>query len=89
MNGVLIVMDASRLIARALKRLFNPDGIRIVQSGGAFSDLGHYHMHVFPSYKGDGYVWPEPLRRDGAEKRLAETREKLVRVLGEVLDEIR
>jgi len=77
MNGVLIVMDASRLIARALKRLFNPDGIRIVQSGGAFSD------------KGDGYVWPEPLRRDGAEKRLAETREKLVRVLGEVLDEIR
>ena len=28
-----------------------------MQNGGEFNDIGHYHMHVFPRYKGDGFGW--------------------------------
>ncbi|TVX93243.1 HIT family protein [Paenibacillus agilis] len=55
------VMNASVLISRALKRLYNLDGISITQNGGVFNDLGHYHMHVFPRYKDDGFGWVEPI----------------------------
>ena len=28
-----------------------------MQNGGEFCDFGHYHMHVFPRYKNDGFAW--------------------------------
>lgn len=37
-------MIASMTISKALKKLFNPDGITICQNGGKFNDLTHYHM---------------------------------------------
>ncbi len=40
-----------------LKELFKPDGYSIMQNGGYFNDIGHFHMHVFPRYKGDGFGW--------------------------------
>ncbi|HDV8363073.1 HIT family protein [Bacillus cereus] len=45
------VMDASKLIAKAIKALYKPDGITICQNGGIFNELTHYHMHVVPRYK--------------------------------------
>ncbi|MDQ0112692.1 HIT family protein [Paenibacillus harenae] len=75
------VMDASRRISVALKNAFRPDGITICQNGGAFNDLAHYHMHLIPRYIGDGFSWSEPLRAHGAEKRLAQTKAKLVHAL--------
>lgn len=54
------ITKASIMIARALKAIYNPDGITIMQNGGIFNDLGHYHMHVFPRYKDDGFGWIEP-----------------------------
>ena len=29
----------------------------IMQNGGYFNDIGHYHMHIFPRYKNDGFSW--------------------------------
>ena len=53
----LEVMDAVILISKALKKRYQPDGISIMQNGGVFNDVGHYHMHVFPRYKNDGFSW--------------------------------
>lgn len=78
------VMDASQKLAAAMKKLFKPDGVRVCQADGKFSDLTHYHMHVFPSYEGDGFVWSESLREDGASKRLSQTKEKMVQTLSEL-----
>lgn len=48
-------MKASILISKALKLVYNPDGITIYQSGGIFNDLTHYHMHVAPRYIGQNF----------------------------------
>lgn len=36
---------------------YHPDGYSIMQNGGEFNDAGHYHMHIFPRYAGDGFGW--------------------------------
>ncbi|MGU3354810.1 MULTISPECIES: HIT family protein [Bacillus] len=45
------IMDASKLIAKAIKLLYKPDSVTICQNGGIFNELTHYHMHVVPRYK--------------------------------------
>ena len=45
------IMDASKLIAKAIKALYKPDGVTVCQNGGVFNELTHYHMHVVPIYK--------------------------------------
>ncbi|AZN40987.1 HIT family protein [Paenibacillus albus] len=54
------VMEASVHVSKALSAVYKPDGISVIQNGGQFNDLGHYHMHVFPRYQGDGFGWKEP-----------------------------
>lgn len=55
-TAVQIMKFAGR-ITSVLKRINKPDGYSIMQNGGYFNDVGHYHMHVFPRYKGDGFGW--------------------------------
>lgn len=45
------IMDASKLIAKAIKSLYKPDGVTVCQNGVIFNELTHYHMHVVPRYK--------------------------------------
>lgn len=45
------VMDASKLIAKAIRIVYKPDGVTVCQNGGVFNELTHYHMHVVPRYK--------------------------------------
>ena len=40
----------------ALKDIYKPKGYSIMQNGGVFIDVGHYHLHIFPRYKGDRFV---------------------------------
>jgi len=47
----------SKKIVAALKEIYRPDGYSIMQNGGEFNDVGHYHLHVFPRYKNDGFSW--------------------------------
>ena len=51
------IMRLSARVAGAVKEIFHPDGYSIMQDGGVFNDIGHYHMHVFPRYVGDGFHW--------------------------------
>lgn len=75
------IMKTSVLLTKLLKVHFQPDGITIIQNGGKFNDLSHYHMHVFPRYQSDGFTWVEPLDITNAKERLNETREKLVNLM--------
>ena len=55
----LEVMNSVVLLSKAIKKLYNPNGISVMQNGGYFNDVNHYHMHVFPRYKNDGFSWVE------------------------------
>ncbi|MED1951728.1 HIT family protein [Brevibacillus centrosporus] len=72
------IMKASQKITTALKKVFRVEGVSVCQNGGIFNDLGHYHMHVIPRFKGDGFSWGEPLFEHGAAMRLGETRKKML-----------
>src|SRR5690606_32351234 len=50
------IIQASRLISRAIKALYKPDGITICQNGGIFSELNHFHMHVVPRYRDQSFA---------------------------------
>lgn len=51
------IMLVSKKIVAAIKEVYKPDGYSVMQNGGAFNDIGHYHMHIFPRYRGDGFGW--------------------------------
>lgn len=51
------IMLLSKRIVSALKEIYQPNGYTIMQNGGTFNDVGHYHLHVFPRYVGDGFGW--------------------------------
>lgn len=52
-------------VARAVRRVYKPDGLSIWQSNGpaAFQEVPHVHWHVLPRYTDDGYlvVYPRDL----------------------------
>ncbi|MEN1937664.1 HIT family protein [Paenibacillus sp. 102] len=50
------IMDASKLISKAIKLIYKPDGITICQNGGIFNELTHYHMHVVPRFKEQSFA---------------------------------
>jgi histidine triad (HIT) family protein len=78
------IMKTSAMLARLLKAQFQPDGISIIQNGGKFNELTHYHMHVFPRYESDGFSWVEPSYTTNAKGRLSETRENLIKMLNRI-----
>lgn len=53
----LHLMSVSKRIVKAIKEVCAPDGYSIMQNGGVFNDIGHYHLHIFPRYDDDGFSW--------------------------------
>lgn len=51
------LMIISKKIVAVLKEIYKPNGYSIMQNGGEFNDVGHYHLHIFPRYTGDGFGW--------------------------------
>ena len=64
----------SKKIISAVKKVYGPDGYTVMQNGGKFNDVGHYHLHIIPRYEGDGFGWTQ---KDGAKLPSAETAERL------------
>lgn len=56
-NIISHLMIVSKKIVNVLKNIYKPDGYSIMQNGGEFNDIGHYHLHIFPRYKNDGFSW--------------------------------
>ena len=51
------IMELSQRIVKALKETYKPDGYSIMQNGGKFNEIGHFHFHIFPRYQNDGFGW--------------------------------
>lgn len=51
------LMIVSKKIVSTLKDIYNPNGYSIMQNGGVFNEVGHYHLHIFPRYSNDGFGW--------------------------------
>lgn len=54
------VIHAGQKVTKALESILDTDGITILQDNGVFKDVEHYHMHIIPRYKDDGFSWIEP-----------------------------
>ena len=62
-----------RRVARAVRRVYEPEGLSIWQSNGAaaFQEVPHVHWHVLPRYSNDGLlvVYPAGVPPAGARGR--------------------
>ena len=74
-----VILVAQKL-AHALEEIFKPDGITILQNNGIFKDVPHYHLHIFPRYKNDGFAWVEP-DIDFAEKEFPILQQEIIEKL--------
>lgn len=74
------LMIVSKKIVRALKEIYHPGGYSIMQNGGEFNDVGHYHMHIFPRYEGDGFGWTCGSEEKVVNSEIAERIRKKLRV---------
>lgn len=73
------LMKISQKLVVAIKKMYQPDGYSIMQNGGAFNDIGHYHLHIFPRYKEDGFGWTSSTEQFSYAQEIAD---KLAEVLG-------
>ena len=53
----LHLIGISKELIKAIKKTYNSPGYSIMQNGGKFNDIGHYHMHIFPRYYNDNFGW--------------------------------
>ncbi|MFO3701650.1 HIT family protein [Staphylococcus felis] len=55
--------EALPIVANAIKKAFNPDGLNIIQNNGEYASQSvfHIHFHLIPRYENDidgfGYHW--------------------------------
>ncbi|KSU86417.1 MULTISPECIES: HIT family protein [Bacillaceae] len=63
---------------KLIKKVFKPHGVTTCANGGRFNELGHYHLHIIPRYKGDGFTWSEPIDNKSAENYLEKTKDLLI-----------
>lgn len=54
---LLQVFQCSQAYVRLLKEKLSPKGYSIMQNGGAFNDVGHFHLHVFPRFSEAAFRW--------------------------------
>ena len=60
-NEYLIeVLETARNIVNVFEKDYQHSGYSIMQNGGECCDFGHFHLHVFPRVKGDGFGWTYP-----------------------------
>ncbi|MBD8025163.1 HIT family protein [Ureibacillus sp. Re31] len=83
-NTTNSLMKASKIISKAIKKLFQPDGITICQNGGIFDELTHFHMHIVPRYEGQNFA--DFYIEDGAtyteeDNKLEQTKRKMIKMI--------
>lgn len=49
------LMNALQASTRAIKKVFDPDGIGMLQNSGKVNSALHFHIHVFPRYHNDWF----------------------------------
>lgn len=84
------IMKASIIISKAIKLIYQPDGITICQNGGVFNELAHYHLHIVPRYKNQSFAAfynSKPLNNQKTKDKLYETKQTLIEAVIEVQKE--
>lgn len=66
------IMIVLKKITKVIKSVYNPSGYSIMQNGGKFNDIGHYHLHIFPRYHNDGFGWTSLERQFDISTRVSE-----------------
>ena len=84
------IVNAAKILSRAIKVLYNPDGITVCQNGGSFDDLTHFHMHVVPRSEDQNFA--SFFTDEGEENveescKLEETKRKFIQVLDRLNEE--
>ncbi|WP_312923902.1 HIT family protein [Empedobacter brevis] len=51
------LMNITKSLLINLKKEYSIDGYSIMQNGGNFNDIGHFHLHLLPRYINDGFGW--------------------------------
>lgn len=54
---IVEVMETAQHIVKVFENDYKHSGYSIMQNGGECCDFGHFHLHVFPRVKGDGFGW--------------------------------
>ena len=83
--------QAARVISKAIKTLYKPDGITICQNGGVFSELSHFHMHIVPRYKQQAFAafyLGDPFDNEHLRNKLLETQTDLKAAIQEINDNL-
>lgn len=53
------INEIIKKIVAIYEKEYGAKSYSIMQNGGECCDYGHYHMHVFPRYKADGFGWTD------------------------------
>ena len=63
------VMQAAQKVAEAVRAVFDPPGLTLLQANGKEGDqtVAHFHMHVVPRHAGDGIALSWPRKEPGAQ----------------------
>lgn len=72
------IMELSQRIVKVLKMIYNPNGYSIMQNGGEFNDIGHFHLHIFPRYQNDGFGWISNENKINVSKEIANKIKRLI-----------
>lgn len=72
------IATTAKVVAQQLKEALGCDGVSLLQNNGAFNDLGHFHLHVFPRHLGDGFGWASAYNGDDGPDALVRVRTILV-----------
>ena len=56
-DEIKTIFVCAKKIIKALKKVYKLDGYSIMQNGGKFNEIGHFHLHIFPRYYSDGFTW--------------------------------
>lgn len=51
------MITTSKKMLSALKKVYKIDGYTIMQNGGSFKNIQHFHMHLFPRFFNDEFGW--------------------------------
>lgn len=58
-DTLLDMASIVRKIVVAFEEEYGAKGYTVMQNGGENCDYGHFHVHVFPRYEGDGFGWTD------------------------------
>lgn len=77
------IFKISQMYVKLLKKEYNPAGYSIMQNGGEFNDISHFHLHVFARFsdKDFGYSYNDNVDEE------AKNFETLKKIFGDRLAE--